>query len=197
MVQHFPLCLQRILNELRQALVEGADQLVEQSQRLLPEHRDHEQHLNVNFDDGLPNEGGAEELFEGDPEVAAGDASQVEEGVRNGRTEEDSDKAVLLEVVVDEYFGFVHEGLLLLRLQHVDLVDFGCSLEEFFLLFLVLFSFKLHFKKLFVSVCCFFGHKVGRQFAQSRPEAPQKAFQLHRQQNTEEPDRLVCFYVYV
>ncbi len=62
-------------------------------QQRLVEGENHKDLLDVHLDDGLADERGPKEGPEGDKEMAAGDAGQVEEGVGNGGAEEDAEEA--------------------------------------------------------------------------------------------------------
>jgi hypothetical protein len=63
----------------------------------------------VNFDDGFAEEGGCEEGFEGDAEMATGYTCKIEERIGDGRAGEDGPETVLLHVVVDDYLGPFHQ----------------------------------------------------------------------------------------
>jgi hypothetical protein len=71
----------------------------------------------VDLDDGFADEGGGEEGVEGDAEVAAGDAREVEEGVGDGRAGEDGRETVFLHVVVYHYLCPLHERFALFAFQ--------------------------------------------------------------------------------
>jgi hypothetical protein len=75
----------------------------------------------MNLNDGLADEGGDEELSEGNAEVAAGYARQVEQRVGDGGAEQDCYEAVFLHVVEDYYLAFLDEAQVWLLAQHFDL----------------------------------------------------------------------------
>lgn len=93
---------------------------------MLREAEDHEEGLNGDLDDCLADEGGAEEHTEGDQEVTAEEASEVEEWVRYRGKEEDRDEGVLLEGLIDPHLRALHEALA--ATAHCALVEHLCEL---------------------------------------------------------------------
>lgn len=71
----------------------------------------------MHLDDRLSDRCGREEGAEGDAEVPAGDAGQVEEWVGDGSAGEDGPETVFLHVVVDDDLCSFHEGRVRLALQ--------------------------------------------------------------------------------
>jgi hypothetical protein len=133
--------------------------------------------LYMHFDDGLADEGGAEESPEWDEEVAASDASQIEERIGNGGEEQNTGKAHLADHFLHPKLGLVHQSLNRKSIQPKTISQATCHLlgnvsfhkgDEL----LVLLVIRLFSRKTGRS-----GHEIWRQLAQCGTSAPHERLQ--------------------